>query len=66
MLYMIGFGCREEKGGLEVGPYSLGSEVSEEQLLQQDRYMMRTWIELALTLQGWRDELSTVSILDER
>jgi len=56
MLYMIGFGCREEKGGLEVGPYSSSSEVSEEQLLQQDRYMMRTWIELALILQGWKDQ----------
>ena len=56
MLYMIGFGCREEKGGLEVGPYKFSSEVSEEQLLQQDRYMMRTWIELALILQGWKDQ----------
>lgn len=56
MLYMIGFGCREEKGGLEVGPYKFSSEVSEEQLLQQDRYLMRTWIELALILQGWKDQ----------
>lgn len=56
MLYMIGFGCREERGGLEVGPYSHSSEVSEEQLLQQDRYMMRTWIELGLILQGWKDQ----------
>jgi hypothetical protein len=60
MLYMIGFGCRDEKGILEVGPYGLSSKVSEEQLLQQDRYMMRVWVELGLILQGWRDQLSTL------
>jgi hypothetical protein len=53
---MIGFGCKEEKEGLTVGPFSLSGEVTEEQLLQQDQYMMRTWIELGMILQGWLDK----------
>lgn len=59
MLYHIGFGCREGPEGLTVGPLSLGKEVTEDGLLQQDRYMMRTWVELAMILQGWRDEYGT-------
>lgn len=54
MLYMIGFGCKQEDDVLRVGPLSQwGEDITEEQMLQQDRYMMRTWVELNLFLHGW-------------
>jgi hypothetical protein len=66
MLYMIGFGCRDGPEGLEVGPFGIDSKITEEQLAQQDRYMMRTWVELLLTLRGLHKVESKQTSSDER
>lgn len=53
MLYMIGFGCRQEAAALRVGPLAPGVGITEAQVLQQDRYMMRAWVELNMFLVGY-------------
>lgn len=53
MLYMIGFGCRQEASALQVGPLAPGEGVTDAQVLQQDRYMMRAWVELNMFLVGY-------------
>ena len=53
LLYMIGFGCRQEASALQVGPLTPGEGISEAQVLQQDRYMMRAWVELNIFLVGY-------------
>lgn len=50
---MLGFGCRQEESELRVGPLSMSEGITEEEVQQQDRYMMRTWVELNLFLHGY-------------
>jgi hypothetical protein len=64
MLYMIGFGCKEGAEGREVGPLSATKDTTEEQIEQQDRYMMRTWVELCMTLRWFENTESELLVLD--
>ncbi|EIW70776.1 hypothetical protein TREMEDRAFT_68214 [Tremella mesenterica DSM 1558] len=54
LLYQIGFACREELEGIRVGPFQKNDKVSEEDVRQMDRYMLRTWVEISLYLQAYQ------------
>lgn len=52
----MGFGCREEPEGYRVGPFTKGDVISDADVEQMDRYLVRTWIEVCLFLESYRLE----------
>ncbi|KAK4683835.1 hypothetical protein P7C73_g6382, partial [Tremellales sp. Uapishka_1] len=52
LLYQIGFACLQESEieGLRVGPFKKSDKVSVAEVMQMDRYMLRTWVEVSMVL----------------
>ena len=54
LLYHFGFGCRQEEDHLQIGPFSQGDQMSEQDAHQMERYMLRTWVEINMYLQAYQ------------
>lgn len=57
MLFQIGFACRQEPDCLRVGPYSRGESITESEVQQMDRYMLRVWMEMQIYSAQYRARL---------
>jgi hypothetical protein len=53
-MHRIGFSCKTSDDGYQVGPFSACDLVSEQDVEQMYKYMLRAWVEITLYLQAFQ------------